>query len=670
MTIHFKLSRAWALGALLCAIVPARTDAAPPEIDLTTLLKSETDIAQLPDLNHWTSHMFSSCEQQGANNDQGHYLSEQGAEHVMAEMDGPGAIVRIWSANPKGTIQIYLDGSKTPVVGADFSSLFNEAYAPFAAPLAGISSGGAYSYLPIPYARHCRVVSRNNDADATSMYYQVNYISFPKDTKVRSFALPLSRTDQIAVDRANIQWSTLSASLLDLPALPATERIAPHATLALGSYKGPGRVNVIRLAAPDAADLNLRRLVLRAYFDGHQTPDIEAPVADFFGNAYAHNKTFRTLFLAVAPDGSMLAYFPMPFARTARFELENGNSTPLQIGWTAQVASGAFDGKQEGYFHALWSQEITETGKPHSWAHIAGQRGKFVGVVQTMASRHGIGFIEGDEQFRSDSQTWTPAKNGLATVVGPWNGTGTEDGFNSAWSFNTGPNCLPMNGLFVKNEDAGQLNCFRWFVNEAPVFEKSLDGQIEHGPGNDTPGVYYSSVSYWYSDGPATPWAKFPDADQIALPRVAPIHPSVANAIEGEALTGSTRVSAGQLRTQSMLDFDSVWSDDSQLIWVGQAAGDTLTLTFSAPKAGAYDVSLSLTKANDYGQAAFQINGQTVGGVFDGYSDKVVSSGPVTLGRIQLPAGPSELTVVVPGKNAASANYQFGLDAIVLDPVR
>ena len=43
-------------------------------------------------------------------------LDPQG--HVLAEMDGPGCVVRIWSANPKdaGNVRIYLDGAEKPVI--------------------------------------------------------------------------------------------------------------------------------------------------------------------------------------------------------------------------------------------------------------------------------------------------------------------------------------------------------------------------------------------------------------------------------------------------------------------------------------------------------------------------------------------------------------------------
>ena len=89
-----------------------------------------------------------------------------------------------------------------------------------------------------------------------------------------------------------------------------------------------------------------------------------------------------------------------------------------------------------------------------------GQRGKFVGIVQTMAGSAGLGFLEGDEQFRVDSQVWGKSQV-PPTVIGPWNGTGTEDCFNSGWYFSSGPNALPVNGALIRDrlDGMGRINC-------------------------------------------------------------------------------------------------------------------------------------------------------------------------------------------------------------------
>src|SRR6202040_3733968 len=45
--------------------------------------------------------------------------------HVLAEMDGPGCVVRIWSADPAdaGNVRIYLDEAKDPVIEAPLAEL-------------------------------------------------------------------------------------------------------------------------------------------------------------------------------------------------------------------------------------------------------------------------------------------------------------------------------------------------------------------------------------------------------------------------------------------------------------------------------------------------------------------------------------------------------------------
>ncbi len=50
-------------------------------------------------------------------------MDKQG--HVLAEMDGPGCVVRIWSPNPQdaGNIRIYLDGNDKPIIEAPMEAL-------------------------------------------------------------------------------------------------------------------------------------------------------------------------------------------------------------------------------------------------------------------------------------------------------------------------------------------------------------------------------------------------------------------------------------------------------------------------------------------------------------------------------------------------------------------
>ena len=225
-----------------------------------------------------------------------------------------------------------------------------------------------------------------------------------------------------------------------------------------------------------------------------------------------------------------------------------------------------------------------------------------------------------------------------------------------------------MNGVQVR-DDSGLINCFRWFLNDAPTFQSSLDGQIEHGGANDDhPGNYYSSVAYWYSDGAVQPWVPFPPISEIALPRhLTPLF-ILPHAIEGEALSDMAKATKGQAYPQAMGGFPGVWSGGHQLYWDENGPNAALTLTFTPPTAGTYDLIGYFTRAKDYGQVTFALNGKTVGGTYDGYSASLMPSGPVDLGIVTLPAGPSTFVVTVAGKNTDATSYYFGLDALCLNP--
>jgi len=659
--------RNWIAAFGLLALLPAPTAcSAPAIVGVDTLLRRETDLSQLPRLRDWTSSLQSSYDRGGGNGDAQNFLAKDGTTATLADMTGPGAVVRLWTANANGQLKIYIDDSPMAVVDMPFAKLFDGSLPAFAPPLTQTSSGGFYSYLPIPYAKHCRITVDNPQG----LYYQVNYLTFAPNTPVRPFALPLTDADQAALRTAVRAWqspaSTLSAP--DLAYSPRAVTLDAGKTQKLGEYRGPGTVCYLELVAPKSADL--RRLVLRGYFDGHSAPDIEAPVADFFGSGYGR-RPFTSLLLSQSETGTLEARFPMPFAHSARFTVENGTGSTLGVVWNVGMTREPFPSDAEGYFHAQWSQEITKRGLPHVWARVQGQRGHYVGIVQTMAGR-GLGFLEGDEQFRADAQTWGASKV-PTTVVGPWNGTGTEDCFNSGWYFDKGTNALPVNGALVRDEAGrmGRINAYRWFLNDAPVFQQSLDAQIEHGGANDAPNTYYSSVAYWYASGPTQPWSRPPPAAQIEPPR-SPIHLPVLtlkDPVEGEALLSSAQATGGKVQTQDMGGFEGEWSGDSQLWWTDGKVGDTLTLTLP-PRPGAHDLVAYFTQAADYGQFTFALNGQPVGGVYDAYHDGVVASGPIPLGRVTLPDGPSRLVVTIHGKNAAATGALLGLDALVLKPVK
>ena len=113
--------------------------------------------------------------------------------------------------------------------------------------------------------------------------------------------------------------------------------------------------------------------------------------------------------------------------------------------------------------------------------------------------------------------------------------------------------------------------------------------------------------------------------------------------------------------------YGQYWSGGGQLFWNRNSPNATLTLTFTPPGAGTYDLVGYFTKASDYGQVTFALNGKPIGGTFDGFAQSVLPSGPVDLGAVTLPAEPSTFVVTVTGKNVLAGGYCFGLDALCLN---
>jgi hypothetical protein len=110
------------------------------------------------------------------------------------------------------------------------------------------------------------------------------------------------------------------------------------------------------------------------------------------------------------------------------------------------------------------------------------------------------------------------------------------------------------------------------------------------------------------------------------------------------------------------------WSGGNQLSFYATAAGQSITLSFTAPAAADYQLGVALTRAGNYGITAFQLDGQPIGDPVDGYYRSVIADTPHPLGNRHLNAGPHTLTITITGTNANSVDprYTAGIDYLTL----
>lgn len=311
--------------------------------------------------------------------------------------------------------------------------------------------------------------------------------------------------------------------------------IAPGQTLTLLDNAGPGIITHIWFTIASGEKYHLKKLVLRAYWDGEPTPSVETPVGDFFGLGLGQYVLYQSLPLQVAPDNALNAFFPMPFQKTARLTVTNEGTRSVDdfyFNIDYRVYKRALP-SDTLYFHAQyrqttpakgWTNQWESNGDPlvdgkknldgadnYVWMEATG-RGHFVGVTMSVLQNQDLWWGEGDDMFFVDGEK-------LPSI----NGTGSEDYFLGAWDFGGHPFSYQLYGApLVGAELAGRGSSVYRFHLDSPIpFTKSIKATIEHGHANHRSDNYFS-VAYWYQ---TEPHANFPPLPAVSdrLPRLYPV---------------------------------------------------------------------------------------------------------------------------------------------------
>lgn len=285
----------------------------------------------------------------------------------------------------------------------------------------------------------------------------------------------------------------------------------------------------------------LRHTVLRAYWDGEESPSVEVPLGDFFNIGHGLSASNAALPLTtVAPGGdelklggnmAMNAYWQMPFSDGARITVSNEGIAPIAALYF-YVDYEAYDSLPENAlrFHAQWRRENPTAGIKgdlsaqglNYWTllsepnldgrenyvilHAEG-RGHFVGcnlsVDNIDPTPDGLTWWgEGDDMVFIDGEP-------LPSLIG----TGSEDYFCHAWGMH--PRGYPLAGTSVYEHDPERpgrrkQTSYRFHVTDPILFQRSILMTIEHGHANMQINDY-ASTAYWYQTEPHAPFPPLPD---------------------------------------------------------------------------------------------------------------------------------------------------------------
>ena len=298
--------------------------------------------------------------------------------------------------------------------------------------------------------------------------------------------------------------------------------LAPAATTTLAEITGPGVIQHIWITVDSAW---WRKLVVRIYWDGEESPSVEVPLGDFFCNGWGEPANVNSEPISVNPRGGFNSYWPMPFRRSARITVENLTDEERE-GFFYQVDYALTDVAEDAlYLHAQWRRS---NPLPYKEVHtlLDGVRGSghYVGTYIAWQANNTGWWGEGEVKFYLDGDEEFP------TICG----TGTEDYFGGAWGFEKGPGVYadysaPYLGMPQVITEGGpssrsqaRFGLYRWHVPDPICFAADLRVTIQ-ALGWRSGGRFLplqddiASTAFWYQAEPHAPFPTLPDADGLEV---------------------------------------------------------------------------------------------------------------------------------------------------------
>ncbi len=588
----------------------------------TTQISSRDRRSTSPDAPHW----FGNADGFGASPTPAfeRVLDAPGDDgvgrYLVCDVEGPGALVRTWSAAMPGTLSVWIDGASEPWYRGPAERFLTARGAWVLRDAVGVDVGDAFrqqeaNYFPVPFAKRLRIEYRGDLRERH--FYHVALRRYEAGVSVRSMP---SELDEVALDTVR---GVLGA--LRTPPKPAGTRVALRFELRPGRHvvhacDGPGAVRRLRLRVeaptePPARDAALRGVVLRMHFDGASVAQVEAPLGDFFGAAPGVIP-YGSQPMRVAPDGTMTCDFVMPFRARAAIELENTTQSPVTVVGEAIVAETPWRDDSSLYFRAGWSLAGDVTADPKRpvevpWLVASGRPGRLVGISMTVVNPSpvptawGNWWGEGDEKFRIDGE-----------VEPSWFGTGAEDYFNYAWSRPTPfahPYCAMPHATGPGHR--GYVSNVRWHVLDDVSFRRSIDTRIELLHHTRTPGVSVGVTRYWYA-APGVAETRSPLSQRDLV--VPPLVPWLPVARLGSAGARFHQLEACEFSGDAVPFGAPGMSGLGGLSWQPKKAGDRFGTPLSTAEEADYRITLVMRTGPDVAAFRARVAGKPLVRVVDG----------------------------------------------------
>jgi hypothetical protein len=445
--------------------------------------------------------------------------------------------------------------------------------------------------------------------------------------------------------------------------------IEPGATAVLANIRGPAAIHHIWITIA-AEPFYGRKLILRMYWDGEDSPSVEAPVGDFFGIGHGLNRNFSSLPIVCSSEGrARNCYWYMPFRRDARITITNEGTHAVDA-FFYYIDYRVLKELEEGfpYFHAQYRQEMPcRPGENYVLLEAAG-RGHYVGCNVSILQRTMGWWGEGDDMIYVDGED-TPSLHG----------TGSEDYFSDAWGMREDENLFYGCPLQEEDFQAGsKATVYRFHIPDPIPFQKSIRVTIEHGHANDR-SDYFSSVAYWYQTEPHKPFPPLVSVDKrlpYALEEAENfIRPDWTESKSQPGSAFEDKKNGLGLKADRLSQFlTSYYGPDGSrypvLVTEGDNVGSQADLTFPVEIREPYNIDFYFLKGPNMGNftlSAASAHGQPSSASFEGYSSEYEIA-RISFPGVLLEEGLNSVVFRVTGKNNAAQGLETAFVGLSLVP--
>ena len=305
----------------------------------------------------------------------------------------------------------------------------------------------------------------------------------------------------------------------------------PHEEVTLCDIKGNGTIRHIWMGGSIAKlDFNkdddrnklLRSTVIRAYWDGQETPGIECPLGDFMGLAHSKVTSYQSAVHSISKYAGLNFWLPMPFCKSARITLTNESDISLTLWYQMDYTINDRHPNDVGRLHVCFQrQNPTILTKDFEIMPKRTGKGRYIGAVIGIRTLHPGWWGEGEVKIYKDGDTEFP------TICG----TGSEDYIGLSWGVQETPFLYHGCNLDFKSDSVTKVadivtrkpvdmnreyvSMYRWHIPDPINWKKDCRVTIQQIGYGETD--YYersddwSAAAFWYEPIPSQPLPQMPN---------------------------------------------------------------------------------------------------------------------------------------------------------------